>query len=156
MRSGAWRAGQSPCPPTSIIYARRAEFVLRRRATRIATVAGNRTSLRWAVIKPHCARVSERVGDIWPMWTRAMQSDTNPMERAYELARSGRFLKIEDLVRALKAERYDNVHAHIMGRGTRTQLTKLMTAARPCAQQPPNEKRQPDSDADAQAERLVP
>jgi hypothetical protein len=59
-----------------------------------------------------------------------MQSGTNPMERAYELARSGRYSKVEDLSRTLRAEGFDHVHAHIMGRGTRTHLLELMRAAR--------------------------
>jgi hypothetical protein len=44
---------------------------------------------------------------------------TNPMERAYELARSGRFSSMADLIRALRAEQFDQVEAHIGGRGTR-------------------------------------
>jgi hypothetical protein len=59
-----------------------------------------------------------------------MQQGTNPMERAYELARSGRYSNIEDLSRTLRAEGFESVHSHIMGRGTRMQLLELMRAAR--------------------------
>jgi hypothetical protein len=52
------------------------------------------------------------------------------MERAYELARSGRYSKIEDLSRTLSAEGYESVHSHFGGRGTRMQLLELMRAAR--------------------------
>jgi hypothetical protein len=58
-----------------------------------------------------------------------MQAGTYPMERAYDLARSGRYFKIDDLMRTLSAEGFDHVHGHIMGRGTRTHLLKLMTEA---------------------------
>jgi hypothetical protein len=58
-----------------------------------------------------------------------MQSGTNPMERAYELARSGRYSKVEDLSRTLRAEGFESVHSRIMGRGTRMQLLKLMREA---------------------------
>jgi hypothetical protein len=59
-----------------------------------------------------------------------MQAGTNPMERAYELARSGRYSKIDDLMRTLSAEGFDHVHGHLMGRGTRAHLLKLMAEAK--------------------------
>jgi hypothetical protein len=60
----------------------------------------------------------------------AMHAGTNPMERAYELARSGRYSKIDDLMRTLSAEGFDHVHGHLMGRGTRAHLLKLMAGAK--------------------------
>jgi hypothetical protein len=59
-----------------------------------------------------------------------VQQGTNPIERAYELASSGRYSKIAPLTRALRAEGFDHVHGHLMGLGTRMQLLKLMRAAR--------------------------
>jgi hypothetical protein len=54
----------------------------------------------------------------------------NPMERAYGLARSGRFSSMTDLIRALNAEGFDHVQAHVGGKGTRQDLIKLMADAR--------------------------
>ena len=51
-------------------------------------------------------------------------------ERAAELARSGRFDRIEQLRNRLRAERYEQVDAHLSGALTRRQLRADMAAAR--------------------------
>lgn len=51
-------------------------------------------------------------------------------ERAAELARSGRFNRIEQLRNCLRAEQYEQVDAHLAGSLTRRQLLAQMSAAR--------------------------
>ena len=71
-----------------------------------------------------------RYGDIVTQAWHGCAMTKNPMERAYELARSGRFSSMTDLIRALKSEGFDQVEAHIGGRGTRKEFLALMTTAR--------------------------
>jgi hypothetical protein len=54
----------------------------------------------------------------------------NPIERAFELARSGRCRNMQDLIRVLTAEGFEMVDAHVRGLGTRKELINLMHAAR--------------------------
>ena len=51
-------------------------------------------------------------------------------ERAAQLARSGRFDRIEQLRNRLRAEQYEQVDAHLAGALTRRQLLADMAAAR--------------------------
>lgn len=48
------------------------------------------------------------------------------VERAFELARSGTCLSMEDIRRRLKAEGYENTQAHLAGSAIRKQLLELM------------------------------
>lgn len=59
-----------------------------------------------------------------------MSHRPSTVERAYELARSGKCLKIEDLVRQLKAEGFEAVEAHMSGSSIRAELRQLCKAAR--------------------------
>ncbi|HEX4694734.1 hypothetical protein [Sphingomonas sp.] len=52
------------------------------------------------------------------------------VERAYELARSGRCETMEDIRRALIAERHDSIQAHLAGPSIRRQLLALCKAAK--------------------------
>jgi hypothetical protein len=59
-----------------------------------------------------------------------MISESNPLERAYELARSGIYADMQSIIRRLKAEGFDQVEAHLAGRGIRAELRNLLLAAR--------------------------
>lgn len=61
-----------------------------------------------------------------------MPSMTQPnlLERAFALARSGRFPTVRDIRQELKKERFDNVEAHIAGPSLVRQLRLLCQAAR--------------------------
>jgi len=52
------------------------------------------------------------------------------VERAYELARSGSCGTVDDIRRALTAERYPSVQAHLAGPSIRRALLALCKAAR--------------------------
>jgi len=52
------------------------------------------------------------------------------MERAFELARSGGCTNIDDVVRKLKSENYDQVDAHMAGSQIRRQLRQEFLDAR--------------------------
>jgi hypothetical protein len=60
-------------------------------------------------------------------------SSQNPVERAFELAQSGRVQTLMDLTRALKAEGFESVEAHLAGTGIRKQLRSILAeeAAKP-------------------------
>jgi hypothetical protein len=58
---------------------------------------------------------------------------SNPIQRAYELARSGRFAYIAQIKAQLKREHYDGVEAHLSGRGFQLELRREMAAARKCS-----------------------
>lgn len=58
-----------------------------------------------------------------------MDVNTNPIERAYELARTGNFGATGDIIKQLKTEGYDRVEAHLAGAGIRRELTALARAA---------------------------
>lgn len=55
------------------------------------------------------------------------------LERAFDLARSGRFASVNDIRLALKRERFENVEAHLAGPSLARQLRGLCAAARPPA-----------------------
>jgi hypothetical protein len=57
-------------------------------------------------------------------------ADLTTIERAIELAKSGRCASIDDIRRVLKAERYEAVDANLSGHFTKRQLVGLMTQAR--------------------------
>jgi hypothetical protein len=72
-------------------------------------------------------------------------SPQNPVERAFELARSGRVQTLIDLARALKAEGYGNVDAHLAGSGIRKQLRDILAeGAAKLSPAPANLKVHPD------------
>jgi hypothetical protein len=50
--------------------------------------------------------------------------NSNPIERAFELARGGRCRNMQDLIRVLTAEGFEMVDAHVRGLGTRKELIK--------------------------------
>ena len=64
-----------------------------------------------------------------------MQTPTT-LERAFILARSGECAGLDDIRRALKRERYDQVEAHLSGHSIGKQLRALCDEARrsPAAQ----------------------
>ena len=51
------------------------------------------------------------------------------IERAFQLARSGRYPKVEPLIKALKAEGFMGVDAHLHGSSLRKQLRDLCREA---------------------------
>lgn len=53
----------------------------------------------------------------------------NTVERAYELARSGRYATISEIRRQLRREGYSHVEGHTLGLGLRRELTRLMRTA---------------------------
>lgn len=55
------------------------------------------------------------------------------LERAFELARSGRYLSTRDLLKALAAEGYAKGDAHLQSPSVRLQLRRLCAAARAAA-----------------------
>lgn len=52
------------------------------------------------------------------------------LERAFVLARSGRFASVDEIRSALKGERFDQVEAHLAGPSLARQLRGLCQAAR--------------------------
>jgi hypothetical protein len=52
------------------------------------------------------------------------------LERAFALARSGRFASVGDIRLALKQERFDQVEAHLAGSAIARQLRELCEQAR--------------------------
>jgi hypothetical protein len=57
-------------------------------------------------------------------------SDPTLLERAFDLARSGRFASVADIRTALKRERYEQVEAHLAGPSIARQLRALCEEAR--------------------------
>jgi hypothetical protein len=55
------------------------------------------------------------------------------IQRAFELARSGRFTTITQIDAALRAEKYDAVPAQLSGAGIRTELRAIMRGGRAAA-----------------------
>jgi hypothetical protein len=58
-----------------------------------------------------------------------MQNETT-LERAFALARSGRFASLDDIRRTLKREGYDQVESHLAGPSIGRQLKELCREAR--------------------------
>ncbi|MBN9318521.1 MAG: hypothetical protein J0I28_02370 [Caulobacterales bacterium] len=52
------------------------------------------------------------------------------IERAFELAATGRYRTITEIRAALRQDRYEMVDSTLAGRGIRDQLRRLMSAAR--------------------------
>ena len=59
---------------------------------------------------------------------------TNIIERAFELAKSGQVSSLEKLAYRLKREGFPSVHSHLLGRAIRKQLTELIKANQPTAE----------------------
>lgn len=55
---------------------------------------------------------------------------TNIIERAYQLARTGEFTKVEHVERKLTREGYTAVADHLGGKMVRRELNEMMRAAR--------------------------
>ena len=55
------------------------------------------------------------------------------LERAFELARSGRYLSTKELLKALAAEGYAKGDPHLQSQSVRLQLRRLCAAARVAA-----------------------
>ena len=51
------------------------------------------------------------------------------VERAFELARSGRCANVPEIVAALKGERHESVDAHLAGPSIRRDLRRIWEAA---------------------------
>lgn len=64
----------------------------------------------------------------WPAYSGAMRVTT--LERAFELARTGRFSSVQDIKRALDGEGYTDARAQLEGRSLRGQLKQLISEAR--------------------------
>lgn len=56
-------------------------------------------------------------------------TDQNTVERAFELARSGRTRSIDDLIRSLNKEGHGGAALHLAGTGIRKQLRNEIKAA---------------------------
>ena len=59
----------------------------------------------------------------------AADSTQSTIERAYELARSGRCHSVAEVSSRLKQERYDSVEAHLAGPSIRRELRRLCSEA---------------------------
>jgi hypothetical protein len=59
-----------------------------------------------------------------------MQSGSSTIQRAYDLAQSGAFSKISDLVTRLRSEGYYDAQAQLEGPMIRATLRRLMSGAR--------------------------
>jgi hypothetical protein len=57
-------------------------------------------------------------------------TDPTLLERAFDLARSGRFASVADIRLALKRERFEQVEAHLAGPSLARQLRGLCEEAR--------------------------
>jgi hypothetical protein len=51
----------------------------------------------------------------------------NPLERAFELARSGEYRDLRDLERKLRREGFADIEQHLSGQTIRRQLRDMMT-----------------------------
>jgi hypothetical protein len=58
-----------------------------------------------------------------------MSNSTTTVERAFELARDGELASVDDIRKQLKAERYDNVDAHLGSPSLNRQLLDLIHTA---------------------------
>jgi hypothetical protein len=58
-----------------------------------------------------------------------MNTHPTAMERAFELARSGQCLTVQDIRRRLSAEGYLDVRHHLAGRSIMAELGRLIKAA---------------------------
>ena len=58
-----------------------------------------------------------------------MSDNPTTIERAFEIARSGNVISIEELIAALHAEKYSNAREQIKGPLLRKQLLELMRAS---------------------------
>ena len=59
-----------------------------------------------------------------------MSRPTHTVERAYEIARSGRCVELRDVRRQLLREGYEGVEAHLAGSSIRRELQALIKASR--------------------------
>ncbi|WP_298688506.1 hypothetical protein [uncultured Sphingomonas sp.] len=62
-----------------------------------------------------------------------MSRSTNTIERAYQIAKSGRCVELKDVRRQLIQEGYEGVEAHLSGSSIKRELQALIKAARPVA-----------------------
>ena len=58
------------------------------------------------------------------------------IERAFDLARSGRFASVGDIGRQLQRENYEAVLSHLSGTSLRRQLKELIRRAEPETEMP--------------------
>ncbi|WP_445191711.1 hypothetical protein ACT009_14195 [Sphingomonas sp. Tas61C01] len=59
-----------------------------------------------------------------------MNGPKSTIERAFEIAREGKALRLEEIARQLQREGYADVHGHLDGAKIRAQLMSLVQAAR--------------------------
>lgn len=59
-----------------------------------------------------------------------MSRPTHTVERAYQIAKSGRCVELRDVRRQLIQEGYEGVEAHLSGTSIRRELQALIKAAR--------------------------
>lgn len=69
----------------------------------------------------------------------AGQFTSSVIERAYELARSGRCLNVAEVSSRLKQERYESVEAHLAGPSIRRELRRICSEAAKTARPQPCE-----------------
>ncbi len=67
------------------------------------------------------------------------QSTSSVIERAYELARSGRCHNVAEVSSRLKQERYESVEAHLAGPSIRRELRRICSEASKSARPVPCE-----------------
>jgi hypothetical protein len=72
-------------------------------------------------------------------------SSRNPIERAIELARSGRFNAVGEIKAHLKTEQFDGVEDHLRGPGFQRQLRGEIAAARAAAAAASAERSEPSA-----------
>jgi hypothetical protein len=65
-----------------------------------------------------------------------LQSGSCTVQRAFELAQTGRFSRVTDLTACLRAEGFWDADAQLDGRIIRTTLRRLMSTARQPADHP--------------------
>ena len=59
-----------------------------------------------------------------------MDGVKSTIERAFEIAREGKALRLEEIARQLQREGYADVHGHLDGATIRAQLMQAVQAAR--------------------------
>jgi hypothetical protein len=68
------------------------------------------------------------------------QGRPTTVERAFELARSGRYANVQEIAATLKRERYESVDAHLAGPSIRQSLRLRCESARTRSVTPPQDE----------------
>lgn len=72
-------------------------------------------------------------GRAWPLGGTVRLAERHVLERAFELARSGRFHSTKELMKALAAEGYAKGDPHLQSQSVRLQIRRLCAQARSLA-----------------------